>query len=48
VARGFAESFSTTLWGSGLLIVSGLAWFILRALSRLFDQRTRTNLAAKA
>lgn len=34
LARGFAESFSTTLWGSGLLIVSGLAWFVLRALKR--------------
>jgi hypothetical protein len=32
VSRGFAQSFTTTLWGGGLLIVSGLAWFILRTL----------------
>ena len=39
VARGFAESFSTTLWGSGLLIISGLAWFLLRALDRTAQRR---------
>jgi len=30
VMQGFAESFSTTLWGGGLLLASGLAWFVLR------------------
>jgi hypothetical protein len=34
VSRGFAQSFTTTLWGGGLLIVSGLAWLILRTLGR--------------
>jgi len=26
----FAESFTTTLWGFGLLLISGVAWFVLR------------------
>ncbi|MCP4574655.1 MAG: MotA/TolQ/ExbB proton channel family protein [bacterium] len=30
VSQGFAQSFTTTLWGSGLLLVAGLAWFVLR------------------
>lgn len=30
IGQGFAQSFTTTLWGGGLLIVAGLAWFGLR------------------
>ena len=30
VSRGFAESFTSTLWGGALLLVSALAWWILR------------------
>ena len=31
VQQGLAESFSTTLWGGTLLLVSGVAWFVLRS-----------------
>jgi len=30
ISQGFAQSFSTTLWGGGLLLLAGLAWFVLR------------------
>jgi hypothetical protein len=30
VQQGLAESFTTTLWGTALLLVAGVAWFILR------------------
>lgn len=30
IGQGFAQSFTTTLWGTGLLLVSGLAWLLLR------------------
>ena len=30
VTRGFAESFTTTIWGGALLLISGLAWLALR------------------
>ena len=39
ISRGFAESFSTTLWGGGLLVVAGLAWFALRGWRRLVAGR---------
>ena len=32
VARGFAQSFVTTLWGGSLLLLAGFAWAVLRAL----------------
>jgi len=32
VQQGLAESFTTTLWGGTLLLVSGVAWFLLRFL----------------
>jgi len=42
VSRGMAESFSTTLWGGGLLILAGLAWLILRG----FAARTTSKMGA--
>jgi uncharacterized membrane protein len=29
VAQGFAESFTTTIFGLGILLISAIAWFIL-------------------
>jgi len=40
VSRGMAESFSTTLWGGGLLILSGLSWLILRGVAARFAPKT--------
>lgn len=41
VAEGFAASFVTTLWGVGLLLVSGLAWLLLH-----WSARGRGRVAA--
>ena len=34
VQQGLAESFSTTLWGGALLLIAGIAWFVLGALGK--------------
>lgn len=30
ISQGFAQSFTTTLWGGGLLLFAGLTWLVLR------------------
>lgn len=40
LAEGFGASFVPTLWGSGLLLVAGVAWLLLRA-----TKGTRSTLA---
>jgi len=40
VATGFARSFVSTLWGSGLLMLAAVAWVLLRILGRSLPVRS--------
>ena len=39
MAQGFAQSFVTTLWGGGLLLLAGLVWAVSRTIVRTAPAR---------
>jgi biopolymer transport protein ExbB/TolQ len=46
VAQGFAESFTTTLLGMTILVISAVAWFALQAWYRRRNQGARAGRLA--
>jgi len=46
VAQGFAESFTTTILGMSILVVSAVAWFALQAWYRRRNQAAQTGRLA--